>query len=257
MTNMEDSTNISAATTTVTATTATGVGVGTDKETHTGEGDNSNDTNQVIIISEETPTIEKTTPRSRKGSSGIKGPRYWQKGGGGSNYKPYGHPISPRQQWNTPSNNYTQWYPPCNQSGPDVLPPHSPDSAAVTQTALNFSVPAGVNRHIENAVTRPCFDWLDLTDAFPRVNPEIDDKALNEALIDRGEALLPSNADIKLVDDLIDIVLTACTTISSSEEAEDKEVRLDEAILVGSYKKKTYLKGKLVNNNNTTIKRTI
>ena len=97
--------------------------------------------------------------------------------------------------------------------------------------------------HVENAIFRPCFDWLECSEAFPRVNPEIDDSTLNESLTTRGAELLPSEMEVKAVQDLVQKVLDATSKISTGEEEADKEVKVDEAILVGSFKKKTYTKG--------------
>ncbi|KAI6657500.1 Interleukin enhancer-binding factor 2 [Oopsacas minuta] len=120
-------------------------------------------------------------------------------------------------------------------------PPISPTDASFPQE----QVPSTQHwlKHLENAIFRPCFDWLEATEAFPRVNPEIDDSALNEALTLRGEELLPSETEIKVVVELVDMILAASKRIASSDEEADKEIKLDEAILVGSFKKQTYTKG--------------
>ena len=44
----------------------------------------------------------------------------------------------------------------------------------------------------------------------------------------------------------MDMLLTASKRIAASEEEADKEMNIEEAILVGSFKKQTYSKGTLL-----------
>ena len=120
---------------------------------------------------------------------------------------------------------------------------------AVSPTQEPHSPTPHWTKHMENAIFRPCFDWMEASDAFPRVNPEIDDSALNEALSLRGEELLPSETEVKVVNELVEMLVAASERIASSEEEVDKEIKLDEAILVGSFKKRTYSKGNHSNTN--------
>ena len=135
---------------------------------------------------------------------------------------------------------------------PYMIPPHGPPPPA--RIPSNEPLPSPTDpqehnppphwmKHLDNAILRPCFDWVKANEAFTRVNPEIDDSALNEALTLRGEELLPSQTEIKVVVELVDMLLTASKRIAASEEASDKELNVEEAILVGSFKKQTYSKG--------------
>ena len=126
---------------------------------------------------------------------------------------------------------------------PSNEPPVSPTDAQFPEEHDSPSPPHWMN-HLENAILRPCFDWVKANEAFTRVNPEIDDSALSEALTLRGEELLPSQTEIKVVVELVDMLLTASKRIAASEETADKEINIEEASLVGSFKKQTYSKGK-------------
>ena len=125
---------------------------------------------------------------------------------------------------------------------PPFLPPNEPPTSP-TNPQESISPAPHWMKHLENAILRPCFDWVKANESFTRVNPEIDDSALNEALTLRGEELLPSQTEIKVVVELVDMLLTASKRIAASDETADKEINIDEAILVGSFKKQTYSKG--------------
>ena len=152
-----------------------------------------------------------------------------------------GYPMYPHQR---------MWSPRPMHRPPTRQPPYgSPDEEvfksppATSPTKEPRSPTRHWTKHLENAVFRPCFDWMEASDAFPRVNPEIDDGALNESLSQRGEELLPSDTETKVVSELVELLLAASKRIAASEEEADKEIKLDEAILVGSFKKCTYSKG--------------
>ena len=116
-------------------------------------------------------------------------------------------------------------------------PPFKPSNEPVSPTdpQEHTSPPTYWTKHLENAIFRPCFDWVKANEAFTRVNPEIDDSSLNEALTLRGEELLPSQTEIKVVVELVDMLLTASKRIAASEEEADKETEYRRVILVGSF----------------------
>ena len=156
-------------------------------------------------------------------------------------YPPFrGYPMFPHQRMWSPRPMHR---PPMMQApyGPPGEIPNSPPATSPSKEPR--SPTHHWVKHLENAIFRPCFDWMESSDAFPRVNPEIDDSALNESLSLRGEELLPSETETKVVNELVELLLSASKRIAASEEEADKEIKLDEAILVGSFKKRTCSKG--------------